>query len=617
MRKTIEACSVVARYLGLCLLASTCLRAQTVSLKAYLEHLRVDPFGHIVKPDLPADANQAAQGLRSITIQGARAGYVSFHVVAGLKKAGDYSLDLNIASGESGIQFDVYREWFHFFQNDKSYFPDALVPVQLPYRSQLPEPDNRIAGQVAQAFWVDIWIPSAARPGVYRGRILLKTGNQVTTLPIELNVLPAVIPARDVVTMDHNSYGTNWLGGQYPDLVRNTPDFYTSDAFFHLIQSYHRIFYDNRGLFHQLGYGHAGKVGPEFAPVLEGTGRNRHIADWSLFDRHYAALFDGSAFAGSRLGGRPLAAVYLPINPEWPAEFVNWGEPGYEVEFTNVVAEMERHFRGKGWTSTRFEMFFNHKKRYMGFSWDGDEVRFPADNKYFVEYARLLKKALPVETPVKFILRADVSWDMEQQFHDLAGIVKMWICSGGILSWYKDAPQKLRERGDIVWYYAGPPNVREPSATISKFPFQAWLWGVDGFEHWLTVDPGADPWFKFEGGSTTLVYPGERFGREEPIPSIRLKIQRNCLQDLALLDLLKERHPLDQLKAEAAKRYNNTKLDDWWNPRPALAEIPPSEWAGTSIDDATTGTSKMLAAIPADAWAHVHEYVIQLVSEAP
>ena len=30
-------------------------------------------------------------------------------------------------------------------------------------------------------------------------------------------------------------------------------------------------------------------------------------------------------------------------------------------------------FREKGWTSTRFELFFNHKKRYKGFPWDGDE----------------------------------------------------------------------------------------------------------------------------------------------------------------------------------------------------------------------------------------------------
>jgi hypothetical protein len=85
---------------------------------------------------------------------------------------------------------------------------------------------------------------------------------------------------------------------------------------------------------------------------------------------------------------------------------------------------MERHFREKDWTSTRLELFFNHKKRYMGFSWDGDEVRFPEDNRYFREYGRLLRKAVPQDSPVRFVFRADVSWDMTES-KDLAGIVNM------------------------------------------------------------------------------------------------------------------------------------------------------------------------------------------------
>lgn len=68
---------------------------------------------------------------------------------------------------------------------------------------------------------------------------------------------------------------------------------------------------------------------------------------------------------------------------------------------------MEKHCREKEWTRTRFEMFFNHKKRYKAFPWDGDEVRFPEDGKYFVEYGRLLKRALPADSPVKFLFRTD------------------------------------------------------------------------------------------------------------------------------------------------------------------------------------------------------------------
>jgi len=222
---------------------------------------------------------------------------------------------------------------------------------------------------------------------------------------------------------------------------RGTASAKTSTAatrFSKLIHSYHRLFYEHRGVFHQLGYGHAGKVGPEFAPVLEGSGRRKHVADWELFDRHYGPLFDGTAFSGTRRGANPIPFAYLPINPDWPASYLWWGEPGYEAEFVNVVSGMERHFREKKWTNTRLELFFNHKKRYMGYAWDGDEVRFPADNQYFREYGRLLQKAVPPDSPVKFVFRADVSWDMERQSKDLAGIVNMWICGDGILSWYPD-----------------------------------------------------------------------------------------------------------------------------------------------------------------------------------
>ena len=139
-------------------------------------------------------------------------------------------------------------------------------------------------------------------------------------------------------------------------------------------------------------------------------------------------------------------------------------------------------------------------------------MRFPKDLNYFLEYGRLMKEALPADSPVHFVMRADVSWDMEQEFKLLKGVVNLWCCSGGILSFYRDAPKTLRDRGDVVWYYGGPPTVTENAAAITEFPLRAWLWGVNGYVHWLTVAPGEDPWFHFDGGGTVLVYSGDRFG---------------------------------------------------------------------------------------------------------
>ena len=588
-------------------------------LEALPEFLRSDPFGAIVAPDRSgADLASSLYGAKhQVVLTGCRGGYVSFHLVVKLPSPSTYTLDVTIPDPTNKVQIDLFREWFHFTDSDKRYYPDALIPVHATYSSRLPEPDNRIPKQTAQAFWVDVYVAPDTRLGIFSGTAKLKANSKITTLPIQLTVLACVIPGEDVVTIDHNSYGSSWLAQQFAGSYQRDPDhWFESNQFFELIHAYHRVFYEHRGIFHQLGYGHSGKVGPEFAPGLEGSGRAKHITSWSLYDRHYGPLFDGTAFSASRRGPRPIPFVYLPINPEWPASYEFWGERGYEAEFVNVVSEMERHFREKGWTHTTFEVFFNHKKRYKGFPWDGDEVRFPKDLKYFLEYDRLLKKALPPNTPVHFVVRADVSWDMEEQFKVLNGIVRLWCCGGGILSFYRHAPKMLCDRGDVVWYYGGPPGVTDSSSAITEFPLRAWLWGVNGYVHWLTVSPGEDPWFHFDGGQTALIYSGERFGVSEPIPSIRLKIQRNCLQDLALLDSLKRRKSLDSLRARAARSYNNSTLDDWWNSRPALADLPSDQWLGSAIDDSTKHTQRALGHPGASAWYKVHQYAMSLQAEA-
>ena len=606
--------STETQTLGLAFVLMATLGGETarVKLEAAPEYLRPDPFGGIVAPDKGDRGSLVSE----LALAGARGGYVSFHMVASIPRPGPYTLTLRFDGDGGTVQADLFREWFHFTDSDKRYYPDALIPAAQPYRSRMPEPDNRMANQTAQAFWVDLWIPDGAAPATYHARAVLEADGTTSTLPIELKVLPAVIPADDILLMDHNSYGSSWIADDYPEISRKLGErFFESDEFFRLIHAYHRIFYEHHGIFHQLGYGHAGKVGPEYAPALEGSGRNRHVVNWSLYDRHYGPLLDGSAFAGTRRGARPIPFVYLPVNPEWPAAFLNWGEPGYEAEFVNVVSEMERHFREKGWTATRFELFFNHKKRYMGFPWDGDEVRFPADDRYFLEYGRLMKKALPPVTPVKFVFRADVSWDMEKQFKDLARVVNMWVASRDILSWLPRAPAMLRERGDVIWFYSGPPVVTAPASTVTQFPLEGWMWGVGGFVDWLTVAAGSDPWFHFDGGGTALVYSGARFGIAGPIPSVRLKLQRNAVEDLTLLASFAKSKPLDELKSEAARLYNNTVPADWWNPRPGFADEPTYNWTGPTLDEASKPAMSHLEHIDPGAWARVRQYAMRLAAE--
>ncbi len=580
-------------------------------LAALAEHQRPDPFGGVVEEDRVAGSGP----VKSLTLETARAGYVSCHLVVKLEQPGEYRL--SVAPFSPGIKTELYREWFHFVPPVKRYYPDALIPVKASYSSRIPEPDNQVRGQTAQAFWLDVWVPLDTQPGTYRSKVTLVSGGKTRTLPLILKVLAAAVPAEDAVAIDHNSYSAGWLADHYPDLSKRLGSrFFESDEFFQLIHSLHRIFYEHRGVFHQLGYGHAGGVDATFAPDLEGSGKRKRIASWSLYDRHYGPLLDGSAFTGTRRGPRPIPFVYLPVNPEWPASYLNWGEPGYEAEFVNVLSAMESHFREKGWSRTRFELFFNHKKRYKGFSWDGDEPRSEIDFPFFAEYARLLKKAVPADSPVQFVFRADASWMMERQFKSLAGIVNFWVCGNALFSWYDYAPRMLKERGDIVWVYGGTPPVTEASSHITLNVLRPWLWGVDGYVRWLTTSPGPDPWFHFQGGEEALIYPGSRFGIDAPLASVRLKLQRNAVQDVTLLDSFRKTKTIEALRSAAARRFNDTDLKEWWTPRPALADRPMEEWTNANTNDAASTNPKFSTALDAAAWQRVRTYVLELAREA-
>jgi len=595
-------------FITLCLVCLVCQAAFSAKLRILPEFLRPGPFGQPVAADLEGRNQVQRNSSEKYSISTARGAYLSFHLVVSMAVPGEYKVSVEITDRSGKLELDAFKEWFHFTDSNKSYYPDALVPVSLPHSSRLPDPDNRIEKQTAQAYWIDVWVPADAIPGVYKGQARLTAEGKTTRTPIELRVLDATVPAEDVVIIDHNSYGSGWLSGMYGGIP------VPSEESFRLTHGYHRLLYEHRGVFHQLGYGHGGKVISEFAPELAGSGRSKRITSWDKYDRHYGPLLDGSAFKGTRRGPRPIPFVYLPINPEWPASFLWWGERGYEAEFVKVMAEMEQHFREKGWTETRFELFFNHKKRYKAFPWDGDETRFAEDDAYFREYRRLLKKALPADTPVNFVFRNDTSWSMERQFESLAGVIDFWVCGSSIFSWYPHATARLKGRGDIVWLYGGAPGVTQVSTAITENPLRIWLYGVDGWVHWLTTNPGEDPWFHFKGGTEVLAYPGERFGIRAPIPSVRLKLQRNCLQDLALADSLKTRVRLDTLKAEITRRYNNTRPADWWTPRPALADKPPFEWSNATIDDANKAAGKATT-YDSSAWDRVRAYVLEVASE--
>ena len=109
---------------------------------------------------------------------------------------------------------------------------------------------------------------------------------------------------------------------------------------------------------------------------------------------------------------------------------------------------------------------------------------------------------------------------------------------------------------------------------------------MDGYCRWLTNQPGEDPWFNFNGGGEGMVYSGERFGMEKPIPSIRLKLERNIIQDVAILKIAETR-----LKDAQARGWmpaaEQPDTQEWWNPEPARLHTPAPYWDGAFWEGTT------------------------------
>jgi len=543
-----------------------------------------DPMGKIK----PADAVDGSEP-RAVAPRAPRGGYASFRIV--VRGEGRFRLDVAF---EGGLSADLYRAWYHPLAAVKGRpacaYPDALVPAARGDVFAIPDPDNRIAGQRVQEFWVDVYAPPDAAPGPVAGRVRLTAGHEVNERAVTVEVLKARLPDEPCMVVDNNSYGARWLPGYYPRTLCADPATPRDwRAVTRILQHYYRIAHEHRACFHNLGYGHSGQFDPIYGPRAVGRGRDRRLTDWALFDNHYGPLLDGSAFATAapglpppRRAATPVWGVYTPINPDWPADYLWWGEPGYETEFTRGVRQFDAHFRERGWTRSRVEFFFNHKKRYRWFEWDGDEVKHTKDDPYHLEMIRLWKDAIG-RTPVPWVYRVDASWRMKQQFDVLAGARNFWVC-GGFCAWYPREIQRVRERGEIIINYCGYPVIAASSGAVLQDLYRNWARGLHGFTEWLTTNPGRDPWFACDGVPHAAFYPGERFGIDGPIPSIRLKVLRNGIQDIDLLHQAAMRGGGE--KGLAAARANLVRaigVPVWQQPPRVARERPAEEWDSVNL----------------------------------
>ncbi|MHC4915687.1 MAG: hypothetical protein ACYTGB_09360 [Planctomycetota bacterium] len=551
------------------------------------EWVRLDPLeGAAIDRE-----NQAPEG-PPVRLTGGRNAAVSFQLLIGpVKRNAAVTVRPGRLKGPGGAgigprAFDVYVEWYH--RIDGKWYPDALVPQEVTGGSTPAFRKNvGLKNPLFAGFWVDLHVPADARPGAYAGGIKVTVGRESVTVPVEALVKSVKIGPDATLDMSFNNYADSVSGG-WPE-VRSDPRHLRSAKYLRVERAVWRAAHDHRGFIHYMPYGHSGYVTEGFAPPTDGAGPRKRVTSWKQWDKHFGPYFDGSAFRGTRRGAVPVKRFYLPLNLNWPADFVKYGQPGYEAEWRAVGKQMVEHFRKKRWTKTRFDMFLNHKQRFRYFPWDCEECRFLHDNNVHRYFRKLWEGTFDRKStrPVTFDYTLGTTWVYEDDIHsDMSEFIDVYIAGTGGPAENRERQAVLQKAGRQIWSCTHSGGIVDSTRAAAYTPLLMWMRDVQGFmPRWCSLQWGADPWHETPGaGITTFFYPGAEFGTEDAYPSIRAKILRNQMQWVDQLEVAAHKRGKAKVKSAACRtmgmkpgqwflKQRKLKTGDWGS-----EEAPVSGW---------------------------------------
>ncbi|HOW71098.1 MAG TPA: DUF4091 domain-containing protein [Phycisphaerae bacterium] len=421
---------------------------------------------------------------------------------------------------DSGLRDKVYR--LDYVKTGAGAMPDAAVPLTgtLPIPSNI---DPEAADQTNACLLAEIYVPHAAKAGQVKGTLTV-TSSQNLQIPIDLTIWDFTLPNKLSFLPEMNAYGT--VGPNAEGLA------------------YYRLAHEHRTCINKLPYGWNGSA--SIAPKWDGK-----ALDFTEWDKQYAPILSGAAFANLPRKGEPVDVFYLPFNESWPMSiwdsFHNsyWPEdaftPQYREGVQKAYAQFAKHLDQMKWHDTEFQFFLNNKVYYkeQGSGWKNSAAPWIFDEPVNTQdfwalrwYGLLWHQAVDsVKGQVKAWYRCDISrsdfgrnvlWDvMDVDYF------------GG------SSEQKARQKHDeqnlsVPTYFCEYGGANDPgTSNIAPVTWciLAWSRGAIGVLPWDTMGK-QDSWSR--GEPTCLFYPAQG----GPVASIRLKAFCRGQEDVEYLTLL-------------------------------------------------------------------------------
>ena len=477
------------------------------------------------------------------------------------------------------VTIDQYPNWYlrSIGRRGPREIPDALVPINARTHGQpftIPSNTNLV-------FWVEIHIPFSARPGTYEGAIVVQeTTGQSRRTPIVLQVRDVILPPEEAipvlarVQLQPILAAHTKLDPENLRIVLGDPEA-------------QRVLQDTFKLLHAHGLSpFTQELRPRFKQNLGGE----ILLDWADYDRFCSPLINGRTYQNNRA---PWAWP-LPIDLQQPDPSQYGGKDStvYTAVLKKYLAAVAAHFKQKGWLDKTF-VFFDLIRQPNPRAEDLEKVRQLAILTHLVDdQLSFATRAVPQSM-------APFGW-FEHKHEDLTSVIDIWATPAR----YQHGPtmSRLQTLGKRTWFvpdqppYSGSLAVEAPPIHARSLAWQAFLqdheaifldqvtnWPDDVFDRPIRArKKPTDGW---------LVYPGQWFGLDTPVPSVRLKHLQLGIQDYQRLKLLEKNGRKETakliagslIKATGTEAYGDNYQDGLFGRRvddPAVWEL-----AGRMLDD--------------------------------
>jgi hypothetical protein len=433
--------------------------------------------------------------------------------------------------------------------------PDPLVPLVNPYTQAEAGQPFDVQAEHNQPLWLDVHVPKGTAAGTYQGNLTLTAaGGASATVPVSVTVWPIDLPDMRAVTT-HFRLSTNDLvqyhQGIYSCSGSNCWLDYTPKARA-LVKRYE-----------ELAHSHRIDTAQNF---VEMPGSGCAVpTDWTDYDAAITPYLTGAYWSD----GVPSSRLETPFSPG-----VSWGLEAEcsQAEYTALAAAWAAHLKAKGW--------FGQAIVYAADEPDSSQYPAIAQSSAWMQAgdpdwkAHIMDTESPTPSNVSLLNPALGIYCCALAWYD------NWNDHGAIYG-RKEWPGLLAQ-GIQLWFYESnaqdPPYVTFASNTLDGLEPTIMMWGAwyehaTGFLYWDTAAWTLDePWGPTIGfgktGDGVLLYPGNHDGAmaptgspadvtfDGPIPSQRLKMVRQGLQDWALFQLAEQQGFGTQARAAVAKVYS-------------------------------------------------------------